>query len=67
MDPNRADLGVMAIKGYYTLPKEPELEPHHQMQFWLVGWVLWHINLYWLFNAKSIFMQVISSILSYLV
>ena len=21
----------------------------------LVGWVLWHINLCWLFNAKSIF------------
>ena len=27
-----------------------------------VGWVLWHINLYWLFNAKSIFIQIISSI-----
>ena len=23
---------------------------------WLVGWVLWHINLCWLFNAKFIFM-----------
>ena len=23
---------------------------------WLVGWVLWHINLCRLFNAKSIFM-----------
>ena len=23
---------------------------------WLVGWVLWHINLCKLFNAKSIFM-----------
>ena len=29
---------------------------------WLVGWVLWHINLYRLFNAKSIFTQMISSI-----
>ena len=29
---------------------------------WLVGWVLWHINLCWLFNAKSIFMQIVSSI-----
>ena len=28
----------------------------------LVGWILWHINLYSLFNAKSIFIQVISSI-----
>ena len=23
----------MAIKGYSTIPKSPELEPHHQMQF----------------------------------
>ena len=27
--------------------------------FWLVGLVLWHINLYRLFNAKSIFMQIV--------
>ena len=34
--------------------------------FWLVGllisWVLWHINLCRLFNAKSIFIQITSSI-----
>ena len=24
----------------------------------LVGWVLWHVNLCRLFNAKSIFMQI---------
>ena len=29
---------------------------------WLVGWVLQHINLCNLFNAKSIFIQIISSI-----
>ena len=29
---------------------------------WLVGWFLWHINLCRLFNAKSIFIQIISSI-----
>ena len=29
---------------------------------WFVGWVLWHINICWLFNAKSIFMQIVSSI-----
>ena len=29
---------------------------------WLVGWILWHINLCRLFNAKSIFIQIISSI-----
>ena len=28
----------------------------------LVGWVLWHINLCRLFNAKSIFTQIVSSI-----
>ena len=27
---------------------------------WLVVWVLWHINLCRLFNAKSIFIQIIS-------
>ena len=26
---------------------------------WLAGWVLWHINLCRLFNAKSIFMQIV--------
>ena len=25
-------LGVMAMKGYSTLDRAPELEPHHQMQ-----------------------------------
>ena len=29
---------------------------------WLVGWVLLHINLCRLFNAKSIFKQLIISI-----
>ena len=29
---------------------------------WLVDWVSWHINLCRLFNAKSIFMQIVSSI-----
>ena len=28
----------------------------------LVGWVLWHINLCYLLNAKSICIQIISSI-----
>ena len=26
---------------------------------WLVGWVLWHMNLCRLFNAKSIFMKIV--------
>ena len=29
----RVDLGVMTIKGFFTLLKDPGLEPHHQMQF----------------------------------
>ena len=29
---------------------------------WLVCWILWHINLCRFFNAKSTFMQIISSI-----
>ena len=29
---------------------------------WLVVWILWHINLCRLFNVKSIFIQIISSI-----
>ena len=28
----------------------------------LVGWVLWHINLCRLFNANSIFIQIVSSV-----
>ena len=32
---------------------------------WLFGQVLWHINLCRLFNTKSIFMQMISSISNY--
>ena len=31
-------------------------------QCWLVVWVLWHINLYRLFNAKSIFIQIVNSL-----
>ena len=27
------DLGVMATDEYSELPRSPELEPHHQMQF----------------------------------
>ena len=26
------DLGVITIKGYYTLSRSPELEPHYEMQ-----------------------------------
>ena len=30
----------------------------------IVGWVLWHINLCRLFNTKTIFMQIVSSVLN---
>ena len=29
---------------------------------WLVGWILWHINVCRLFKVKSIFIQILSSI-----
>ena len=29
----RVNLGIMALKGYSTLSRSPELEPHHQMLF----------------------------------
>ena len=29
----RVDLGVRTMKGYYTLPRALELEPHHRLQF----------------------------------
>ena len=40
------------------------LKPKHtnEIVHWLVGWVLWHINPCRLFNAKSIFIQINSSI-----
>ena len=29
----RVDMGVMALKGYSTLPRSPKLLPHPKMQF----------------------------------
>ena len=29
----RVDLGVMAMKSYYTFPEALELKPHHMKQF----------------------------------
>ena len=37
------------------------------LQRWLVGWFLWHINLCRLFNTKSILMQIVSSIQTVLI
>ena len=47
----------------YLLPfnNNNDLFTHSYMVLigWLVGWVLWHINLCRLFNAKSIFMKIV--------
>ena len=45
-------------------PSSPDLSPLTTIRLvgWLVGLVLWHINLWRLFNAKSIFIQIISYI-----
>ena len=37
-------------------------QPSCGVVFVEVGWFLWHINLYRLFNAKFIFIQIISSV-----
>ena len=29
---------VMTMKGYFKLPKAPELKPHHQIQFSVILW-----------------------------
>ena len=50
----RIDQGVIAMKKYSILPKALDL-----VVDWLVVWVLWHINLCRLFNAKFIFMQIV--------
>ena len=62
--------GISTIAGYLMLnpiciwhllvtlvKNELELNCLHPVK-WLVGWVLWHINLCRLFNAKSIFMKI---------
>ena len=41
-----------------------DISGYRRMEIWLVVWVLWPINLCWLFNDKSIFIQIISSILN---
>ena len=34
----RVDIRVMAMKEYFTLSKDPELESDHQMQFSVISW-----------------------------
>ena len=46
----RVDLGVMAIKGYSTLPRSQELEPYYQMQFSVIS-ILCHIYIIYYFGS----------------
>ena len=36
----KVDLGAMVIKKYSTCSRGPELEPHRQMQFSVIPWIL---------------------------
>ena len=45
-----------------SLPQGYKLKATNMAVSWLVVWVLWHINVSRLFNAKSIFMQIVSFI-----
>ncbi len=36
----KVNIGVMAIKGYITLPRASEQEHHHQIQFSVITWTL---------------------------
>ena len=48
---------VYKIYSYNNNQPISNLLPTYKTDGWLVGWVLWHINLCWVFTAKSIFMQ----------
>ena len=39
--------------------RERERERENIIGCWLVVWVLWHINLCRIFNAKSVFMKIV--------
>ena len=49
------------------IQRDDNYEEKKKKEYWLVAWDLWHINLCWLFNAKSILIQLISSISNNLV
>ena len=55
--------GLTSFKGVSMFVDHLTPKPSLDMKSgWLVVLVLWHINLSGLFNAKSIFMQIVSSI-----
>ena len=43
---------------YYKAMRNRD-QPNYCIAGWLADWVLWHINLWRLFNAKSIFMKIV--------
>ena len=49
---------------HYTTGTSKEKKKIYYYLGWLVGWFLWYTNLCRLFNSKSIFIQIISSILN---
>ena len=53
---------MIVDKDIYIEREKERKKERKKERGWLVGWVLWHINLCRLFNAKSIFIQIISSI-----
>ena len=59
-----ADLSIISVIWWLNLVILIWFTFHSFVRFtkWLVSWILWHINFCRLFNAKSIFKQIISSI-----
>ena len=55
----RIDLGVMAMKWFFTLPRAPEEEPHNQMQFSVIPWILLLVGLSPLQGTWHILSQVL--------
>ena len=57
-----------AINGQHFAPELKQvrgaikLKRRRKLKCWLICWFLWHINLCGLFDVKSIFMQMDSSI-----
>ena len=47
---------IFVFKLYKMVANKTECS---KLEYRLVSWVLWHINLCWLFNAKSIFMKIV--------
>ena len=49
----------LSFGGEYGKRNRRKCETLQRLVGWLVGWILWPINLCRLFNAKSIFMKIV--------